>query len=563
MVLTRLSSARPVHSTPDSHDSTSLAALPAAPAPALPGGKDSLRAHMVSSVNGETTAQHQRAQSPLFAVEPLPSTAPSHTHEPMATKPVDYGKLVWPALLTLLDSYARHQGAAREAAGWTAPVVPTPPGADSAWPDDRTDDSDRYLSLYDAHVEAFPLEEKAHTAPGAPDLEVGDIPVDDQPPAARALAFDQSLASPLFETEDYLSPYLDAMPSSAVPFGSASAPADAWAPADWSPVLSDVSPALTVSNDFNFDGLSGSPSPHSPVYTSLFGDATFTPAHEAPSVYSPDAAAAAPVFSPVIGPTEMPELEMSPSAMLPPPLPPLPPLSEVRNTSETRASSVASSVASEDGADKAIVTPATPPAEVDDLATDPDFDPASRRRSRRAASQRPVTRTSTARRVSASPSSSSPSLTGAGQLRVTDLDAPVQDRKYLIESRTSAKAIPKNLALRRAKKVARGESVSSEREAVDEAAKRRQANTLAARESRKRKAEYLSGLEEQVSLQAEEIELLKAENEGLRRENARLAVAERGAGGVGGQVAVVKMEDEQVEDGLALAGGVSKKRRRV
>ncbi|KWU41262.1 hypothetical protein RHOSPDRAFT_6649, partial [Rhodotorula sp. JG-1b] len=97
-------------------------------------------------------------------------------------------------------------------------------------------------------------------------------------------------------------------------------------------------------------------------------------------------------------------------------------------------------------------------------------------------------------------------------LRITDLSAPVQDRKYQVESRTSAKPIPKNLALRRAKKVARGESVSSEREAVDEASKRRMANTLAARESRKRKAEYLAGLEEQVAVQAEEIELLKAEN---------------------------------------------------
>lgn len=118
---------------------------------------------------------------------------------------------------------------------------------------------------------------------------------------------------------------------------------------------------------------------------------------------------------------------------------------------------------------------------------------------------------------------------------VLPLDAPIQPRKYQIDSRTSLKPIPKAISKRYPPlNVATPTTVTDENEGgtggmskdelVDEANRRRRMNTLSARESRKRKAEMVEGItRENGELKREVRELrgrlgdLERENEGLRR----------------------------------------------
>lgn len=581
MVLTRLSSARSANTSlassqplrPSHHYAAALPSLPAAQA-------DAYSAHMALN----TSDAHARPSSPLFGTAypslPLPS-ARDEAALVTEQKPVDAaGESVWPSLIQLLDSYQPSSGESSE-------VDPTTPLADSTarvLPLDSVTFHDyfaRYGALGPDHtitqLEGYlvpneglaPVKAAGHAEPNSapplipfgtastatsssastPSLPTGYY----AQPQARALAFDQELASPLFDGDDYYSPYLnDVLPDSAAVLPGSHGATTSWdihhqnngVMKEWSPVLSDVSPAMTVSGDFGVDS-SASPSPYVQDHLALFGDLSVT----GPITGTRQAIATAPIYSPVISPTEMADLDISPSAMLPPPLPLI--SSVLPGPGAVKAHLDAASCAPEPSAAQ-VVALATPPAEADDDYADPDFIPSAPARPTRSAARRRRSSSSASRPTIRT--SASPAPTGTGPLRITDLTAPVQDRKYQVESRTSAKPIPKNLALRRAKKLARGESVSSEREAVDEASKRRMANTLAARESRKRKAEYLAGLEEQVAVQADEIELLKAENAQLLE---RLSAH-------GGAFERVKIEvDEQVRDDEALHDTRSHKKRRT
>ncbi|TKA52260.1 hypothetical protein B0A53_04683 [Rhodotorula sp. CCFEE 5036] len=580
MVLTRLSSARSANTSlassaplrPSHHYAAALPSVPAAQS-------DTDTAHMALN-NSNPLA---RPSSPLFgAAYPSLPLLSARDEAALVTdrKPVDAaGESVWPSLLQLLDSY-------RPTSGESGEVDPTTPPADSTsrvlppdsvvfhdyfahygalGPDNHVSQLEGYLIPSDSaatikaagHAEpnsAPPLipfgtaSSATSSSASTPSLPAGYY----AQPQARALAFDQELASPLFDGDDYYSPYLNDVLPAVLP-GSNGAPTswdvhqhhNSGVMNEWSPVLSDVSPAMTVSGDFGVDS-SASPSPYVQDHLALFGDLSVT----GPTTGPRQAIAAAPIYSPVISPTEMADLDISPSAMLPPPLPLI--SSVLPGPGADKPSAEAVSRAPEPPITVEVVAPATPPAEVDDDYADPDFVPSAPARPTRSAARRRRSSSSTSRPVMRT--SASPAPTGTGPLRITDLSAPVQDRTYQVESRTSAKPIPKNLALRRAKKLARGESVSSEREAVDEASKRRMANTLAARESRKRKAEYLTGLEEQVAVQAEEIELLKAENAQLLERLSSL----------GGASERVKIEvDEQVRDDEALHDTRAHKKRRA
>ncbi|GAA5934837.1 bZIP transcription factor [Sporobolomyces koalae] len=104
---------------------------------------------------------------------------------------------------------------------------------------------------------------------------------------------------------------------------------------------------------------------------------------------------------------------------------------------------------------------------------------------------------------------------------VLPLDAPIQERKYRTVSRTSRKPIPQAVLRRHAKALESGEVAPQD--LVDEATKRRRLNTLAARESRKRKAEAIEDMaKENCRLHADNEQLrdrvgeLEHENRGLR-----------------------------------------------
>lgn len=107
---------------------------------------------------------------------------------------------------------------------------------------------------------------------------------------------------------------------------------------------------------------------------------------------------------------------------------------------------------------------------------------------------------------------------------IVPLEAPIQPRKWRGESRTSRKVLPKAIAKTISSQRRRNTSVGindDEADEIDDDVKqevdeKRKQNTLAARKSRQRKAEYLSGLEERVKEQDEQLEQLRQENEELR-----------------------------------------------
>ncbi|GAA5820891.1 hypothetical protein JCM3770_004855 [Rhodotorula araucariae] len=98
--------------------------------------------------------------------------------------------------------------------------------------------------------------------------------------------------------------------------------------------------------------------------------------------------------------------------------------------------------------------------------------------------------------------------------------APIKPRRYQVDSRTAAKAVPKNLAAKVERAAARGERVPSRAELEAEAAARRERNTIAARESRKRKAAELDALKSRVEALEGENAALYAVIEELQREAA-------------------------------------------
>ena len=154
---------------------------------------------------------------------------------------------------------------------------------------------------------------------------------------------------------------------------------------------------------------------------------------------------------------------------------------------------------------------------------------------------RPAAAATTTASTAASPSptptegSSAPAPYDPSAQRVA-LDAPTRARTYAVESRTSLKAVP--VKLLRSRKRARsrsgtadgagdggegeGEAAAGEMqvddELIDEADRRRRANTLAARVSRQKKKDELDGLRRRVGELEEENAQLKVRNEELQHE---------------------------------------------
>ncbi|BGP42467.1 hypothetical protein JCM10449v2_006472 [Rhodotorula kratochvilovae] len=297
---------------------------------------------------------------------------------------------------------------------------------------------------------------------------------------SRATDLDGSLASPLF---DQGSPY--------DPLGGAAS--SAW---DGSPAFSDVSPLWSDRGD----EFSGSLSPEVRDLQ-LFG---------ALSVGAP--AAKTEAYSPVLAPTQLADIEVSPAAPLPPLalgpapafafsapapaaqpiprelLPPLPPLpaaapASMPSPSPASASSRQSTPSDSDWAPSfaAAAAPSRP-----------------RRTSTRAASISAPPFDPTAPRVAP--------------------DAPIKQRKYHVESRTAAKPIPKHLAEQRARAIARGEDAPDDDELERKAAQAREKNTLAARKSREKKKGELEAMKRRVEELEGENDALRAVNEVLSRE---------------------------------------------
>lgn len=122
---------------------------------------------------------------------------------------------------------------------------------------------------------------------------------------------------------------------------------------------------------------------------------------------------------------------------------------------------------------------------------------------------------------------------------ILPLDAPIQERKYRVTSRTSRKAVPKALLVQRERAIARGDAdVASVEELADEADRRRRANTLSARESRKRKKDEIDAQARENGELRKENDALRNEVEELRRDNGQLRERLRVAEGI-------KAEDEK------------------
>lgn len=329
----------------------------------------------------------------------------------------------------------------------------------------------------------------------------------------RHAAFDASLGSPLLD--DPFSPV------------DADADADRYAPSAWdgSPTMTDVDEASPAWGERALE-----PGPVDDAASSglrLFGqlsvgptdmEALLDPASKAVAAEAEQAPRAA--YSPVIAPTPLADLAVSPCAPLPPLalLPPLPlpaPAADVNKVAQEEEQKPAPAPVS------APAPPAVSPA-----------------RSTRSTRSRRSTSTSASGPGSPAPISSSSSAAAATAAydpsapRVA-LDAPIRPRTYHTESRTSAKPIPRNLLLKRSRAVARGEAdVPEDDELVDEAERRRRANTLAARASRLRKKEEVEGLRRRVDELEEENERLREWGDELRRE-LEDARADGGGGGGG------------------------------
>ncbi|GAA5931419.1 hypothetical protein JCM1841_001662 [Sporobolomyces salmonicolor] len=160
----------------------------------------------------------------------------------------------------------------------------------------------------------------------------------------------------------------------------------------------------------------------------------------------------------------------------------------------------------------------TPSHEQDDADDGDEYLPSpSHARFRSARSTCGTRASSSSSSYSADPRSTSASTRRSYAPPTVPLDAPIQPRKYQTVSRTSKKAVPKALAKQAERAAARGESLDRS-ELEMEADRRRAANTLAARESRKRKAEEKRMLEEENERLRGLVEELREENGSLRDE---------------------------------------------
>ncbi|GAA6058796.1 hypothetical protein JCM10212_001912 [Sporobolomyces blumeae] len=362
-------------------------------------------------------------------------------------------------------------------------------------------------------------------------------------PQARACALDSSLQSPLGD-----SPLL--LPSQSV---SPTLSSEAWSPdlgraSDFDfPGSSGASPLLFdnlgLGADFSLFHPPSSAPPYAPTTSSgLVSTYLSSPLFAADAPMSTTTTTHNPTFSPVMSqqtydtlfPTNvcdtpaLPALTALPPAVVSAPAPvELAPFTIKEESAPPPASTSTGESALE-----------SPEQDEDEDAQDSEWVPApvsstSRHRSTRVSTRstrrRPSLSVSTS--TSPAPASVQPTTTKRGSTPATlPLDAPIQTRTYKISSRTSKKPIPKALWTAHHKAVERGEAVpKTEAELMTEADRRRKANTLSARESRrKKKEEAESVVRENGELRGEnralrdEVRELRGTVEGLTRENEAL-----------------------------------------
>ncbi|BGP34427.1 hypothetical protein JCM10296v2_006247 [Rhodotorula toruloides] len=316
-------------------------------------------------------------------------------------------------------------------------------------------------------------------------------------PQARAFQLDASLQSPLFDNSPYGGSELDGF--------------NFVAP-DFSPAWSDASPQL----------FEGSASPELGTLDLSFANASLFGGAGSSSVVPPVANPPTPVYSPVIPATQLEDIQVSPPTMLPPPL--------------------ASAPTSTPLILPALPAPAPVPAEesipeeIEDDSHDADYNPRSssagptRTVPRRTTNSTYATRNRTRKATSPIPAR----LPGVGVQRIA-VDAPIQKRKYTVDSRTSEKKVPKSMQRRIERARKRGEEVPTEEEAAAEAARRREQNTRAARESRAKKAQAFEHLKARVGELEEALEerdeVIRVQGEEIRELKRRLGECEAGDAG--------------------------------
>ncbi|BGP10434.1 hypothetical protein JCM10049v2_006322 [Rhodotorula toruloides] len=318
-------------------------------------------------------------------------------------------------------------------------------------------------------------------------------------PQARAFQLDASLQSPLFDNSPYGGSELDGF--------------NFVAP-DFSPAWSDASPQL----------FEGSASPELGLLDLSFANASLFGGAGSSSVAPPVVNPPTPVYSPVIPATQLEDIQVSPPTMLPPPLASAP----------TATPLVLPALPAPAPAPAEESTPEE--AEVEDDSHDADYNPRSssagptRTVPRRSTTSTYATRDRTRKATSPIP----PKLPGVGVQRIA-LDAPIQKRKYTVDSRTSEKKVPKSLQRRIERARKRGEEVPTEEEAAAEAARRREQNTRAARESRAKKAQAFEDLKARVGelegVLEERDEVIRVQAEEIRELKRRLGECEAGDAG--------------------------------
>ncbi|GAA5903628.1 hypothetical protein JCM6882_003005 [Rhodosporidiobolus microsporus] len=256
------------------------------------------------------------------------------------------------------------------------------------------------------------------------------------------------------------------------------------------------------------DGASSTGASYPPLPPHYAGQQLFSPvvpAHAVPVPTVPVPAVSLPgALTPVLSDNDDADV---PPQLLPPPLP-------VLAAIKTEDADVDLPAAAEPDSLSSPSSPEPTTKALDDPSSDDDYVP-STSSAAPAAPKRSTRRASTNTKKRTTSSSASPAPGVLPGMKVA-LDAPVTQRAYAVESRTSAKPIPKSLQKKMDAARRRGEEVD-EQSFVDEATRKRKANTLSARESRAKKARYVAEVERELEdLRGREREW-EVEREGWRK----------------------------------------------
>ncbi|KAK4335955.1 Proteophosphoglycan ppg4 [Rhodotorula toruloides] len=479
------SAVTPVNSNPTLTGQNQLAAAPARPSRAIRDGRDSAKVEVTTAraqagLLSRHNQQQQRPASPLFGASPFVAA--------------DGGAAA--------DSLAELDALVASSQQWDTCAAN---GLNEFLAEDLFN-----FGTDNSAVQVPPQQQSSTPNPGPP-----LIPLDTRPkptaapslgqplsfpdinsstsfsePQARAFQLDASLQSPLFDNSPYGGSELDGF--------------NFVAP-DFSPAWSDASPQL----------FEGNASPELGLLDLSFANASLFGGAGSSSVAPPVANPPTPVYSPVIPATQLEDIQVSPPTMLPPPLASAP------TSTPLVLPALPAPIAAEES------TPED--AEVEDDSHDGDYNPRSssagptRTVPRRSTTSTYATRDRTRKATSPLPTK----LPGVGVQRIA-LDAPIQKRKYTVDSRTSEKKVPKSLQRRIERARKRGEEVPTEEEAAAEAARRREQNTRAARESRAKKAQAFEDLKARVG---ELEEALEERDEEIRELKRRLGECEAGDAG--------------------------------